>query len=185
MVIFSCTPPPLNVGSGKFGTPFERMQAENFKACACCAALTVPPCPPPGCSDWQAFCAACICGELGSRSEPALALICSELPTGSGKSGTPCARMHSEYASNPAAPVGAGELLGAAEPAADGAALAAGVVSFATLGLAELLLHPVVTTARQTAATANNVARDRTSMAMLVFLLGGSSSCTGALVTPR
>ncbi|HEY5453979.1 MAG TPA: hypothetical protein VIJ96_00770 [Acidothermaceae bacterium] len=81
--------------------------------------------------------------------------------------------------------MGAGELLGAAEPAADGAALAAGVVSFATLGLAELLLHPVVTTARQTAATANNVARDRTSMAMLVFLLGGSSSCTGALVTPR
>src|SRR5665213_3937378 len=80
LVIFSCTPPPLNVGSGKFGTPFERMQAENFKACACCAALTVPPCPPPGCSDWQAFCAACICGELGSRSEPALALICSELP---------------------------------------------------------------------------------------------------------
>ena len=43
LVIFSCAPPLLNVGSGKLGTPFWRMQAEYFKAFACCAALTVPP----------------------------------------------------------------------------------------------------------------------------------------------
>ncbi len=96
LVIFSCAPPPVNVGSGKFGTPFDRMQAEYFKACAFCASLIVPPDLPPGASVWQAFCAATNFGEVGSRSEPWLALSWSELPTGSGKSGTPCERMHCE-----------------------------------------------------------------------------------------
>jgi hypothetical protein len=82
--------------------------------------------------------------------------------------------MHSEYASNPAAPVSAGELFGAGDPdppTADAAALAAGVVSWATLGPAELLLQPLVTNARQ-AAAAISVNRDLESMSMLGFLLG-------------
>src|SRR5205823_2007335 len=39
--------PPEKVGSGNFGTPCERMQAENLSACACifalCAGLTGGP----------------------------------------------------------------------------------------------------------------------------------------------
>ena len=43
---FSCsmwTPPPENVGSGKFGTPWERMQAAALRYCACSAPVSAGP----------------------------------------------------------------------------------------------------------------------------------------------
>ena len=49
-----CTPPPENVGSGKFGTPWERMHAAAFRYCPCSEGviwwLPSPPGPPPGSS---------------------------------------------------------------------------------------------------------------------------------------
>lgn len=33
------TLPPENVGSGKFGTPCERMHAAAFRYCSCCAGV--------------------------------------------------------------------------------------------------------------------------------------------------
>ncbi len=55
-----CTPPPENVGSGKFGTPWVRMHAAAFRYCDCSAGLTGGCClpgPPPGSSLLQACCA--------------------------------------------------------------------------------------------------------------------------------
>ena len=52
-------PPPENCGSGNFGTPCERMHAENLSACACifacCAGLGGF--PPFGVYLRHAFCA--------------------------------------------------------------------------------------------------------------------------------
>ena len=92
----SCAPPPVNVGSGKSGTPCERMQAENASRCCCilanCCGLG---CPPFGSTFWQACCAARNFGEFGSIPDPGPI----EMPPpllGSGKFGTPCERMHAE-----------------------------------------------------------------------------------------
>ena len=56
-----CTPPPENVGSGKFGTPCVRMHAAAFRYCDCSEGVIwwfePAPGPPPGSSLLQACCA--------------------------------------------------------------------------------------------------------------------------------
>lgn len=87
-------------GSGKFGTPWERMQLTNWSIAFWLASLWLPPPSPAGCSDLHAWEADLNADELGSRSDP-LVTFKLNLPLlpGSGKSGTPCARMHCEYCS--------------------------------------------------------------------------------------
>jgi hypothetical protein len=95
---------PENTGSGKPGTPWLRMQAENFSACRL-ALLGIPPPSGPAplgisfahvrCADWND-------GEEGSIALPGPPWMTSAPPPfavacGSGKPGTPCVRMHSEY----------------------------------------------------------------------------------------
>src|SRR5712691_2464344 len=65
---------------------------------------------PRGTSRWQVFWAAWNCGELGSTPVcwplafcPLVILMRPEL-SGSGKFGTPCLRMHPEYAAGPPLP---------------------------------------------------------------------------------
>jgi hypothetical protein len=84
--------PAENCGSGNFGTPCERMHAENLSAAACaaacCAALGGR--PPFGEYFLHAFCARVNDGDCG------LTPFNVTLPFafGSGKLGTPCERMH-------------------------------------------------------------------------------------------
>src|SRR5438874_6942998 len=85
----SRAPPPEKVGSGNFGTPCERMHAENASACACifacCAGLGGLICS----RRWHACCAALKVAEFGSI--PVLGLIVRLPPLpGSGKLCTPC-----------------------------------------------------------------------------------------------
>src|ERR1700722_7918551 len=96
-----CTPPPENVGSGKFGTPCERMQAAAFRYCDCSLGviwgLEPSPGPPPGICLRQACCADLKWG-LPVIDELTAIATCTSLPLvetfGSGKLLTPCDRMH-------------------------------------------------------------------------------------------
>src|SRR4029453_8304756 len=91
------TPPPEKSGSGKRGTPFLRMHFAYSRTCACSPLLCAPPaCPPCGARSWHAFCAALNSAELGSMSLPGPAPSVSWPFSGSGNSGTPFSRMHSE-----------------------------------------------------------------------------------------
>src|SRR5450755_4726103 len=90
--------PPMKTGSGKLGTPWERIHAEYFNASACACGPTVPFAAwASGDSALHAASAATNCGELGSRSDPGVDVMSNPPLTGSGKSGTPCARMHCAY----------------------------------------------------------------------------------------
>lgn len=51
----SWTPLPLNVGSGKFDNPCERMHCENWSAAVRLLAVSGAPWPPFGSNDWHAF----------------------------------------------------------------------------------------------------------------------------------
>src|SRR5580704_1926469 len=100
-----CTPPPENVGSGKLGTPCERMHAAAFRYCACSEGVIwrfePSPGPPPDSSLLQASCADLKWGLPVMAGVTPIATFTS-LPLveifGSGKLGTPCARTHAEYA---------------------------------------------------------------------------------------
>lgn len=78
---------------GKLGTPCERMQAENFSACACAwaclAGLGGLPAPM---YFWHFFMAASNCGEFGLMPSLEPNWI-APWPLGSGKFGTPFVRM--------------------------------------------------------------------------------------------
>src|SRR5580658_337938 len=100
-----CTPPPENVGSGKFGRPWERMHAAAFRYCPCSCGvmcwLPSPPGPPPGISFLHACCADLNRGlpeMAGLIAIATLTLLPWVVTFGSGKSGTPCARTHAENA---------------------------------------------------------------------------------------
>src|ERR1700683_839285 len=100
-----CTPPPENVGSGKFGTPCERMHAAAFRYRDCSEGVIwwfePDPGPPPGSSLLQA------CWADLKWGLPVIAGVTpiATLPPwpwveifGSGKLATPCERMQAEYA---------------------------------------------------------------------------------------
>src|ERR671934_1470257 len=84
--------PPENCGSGNFGTPCARMQAENLSAWACIFACSagLGGCPPVGGYFRQAFCAFWKAGESGLTPFN----VTLPLAEGSGKFDTPCERMH-------------------------------------------------------------------------------------------
>src|SRR5580658_6967960 len=99
-----CTPPPENVGSGKFGRPCARTHAAAFRYSVCSAGLTTGclPRPPPGSSLRQA----CWAEESAWFPLPTPAgtaiFTLTSLPLweicGSGKLGTPCERIQAENA---------------------------------------------------------------------------------------
>src|SRR5258708_12255131 len=63
-------PLALDCGSGKFGSPCERMHCENFRPFAWLALMSwgvALALPPSGAYFWQAVCAAWKAGLLGSR----------------------------------------------------------------------------------------------------------------------
>ena len=74
LLMSMCTPPPENVGSGKLGTPCERMQAAALRYCCCCAGVTwrAFPGPPPGRSLRQAPLRRLEVGSRRRRREPHL-----------------------------------------------------------------------------------------------------------------
>src|SRR5439155_13215387 len=84
--------PSENCGSGNFGTPWERMHAENLRAAACaaacCAGLGAR--PPFGEYFLHAFCAFLNAGESGLM--PRKVMLATAL--GPGKFGAPWDRMH-------------------------------------------------------------------------------------------
>src|SRR6202034_3532113 len=100
-----CTPPSANDGSGRFGTPCARMHATSFSTSPCSLVLSCPPAPepgpPPGSSLRHACWADLKCG-LPVMPDVTLTFTLTELPVaetcGSGKSGTPCARIQAPYA---------------------------------------------------------------------------------------
>ncbi len=97
-VILSWTCPPEKVGSGNFGSPCERIQPENLSIRVCILACwAVLGARPFGRSFRQALWADWNCDELGST--PSLELnVSAPWLSGSGKLGTPCARMQEENA---------------------------------------------------------------------------------------
>ena len=96
------------VGSGKLGSPCSRTQRATASSRSLSVSSEEPEALPPGISPAQAFCAdrnagaavSMLDGMFGSRPSG----------SGSGKSGTPCARRHLTYVS--------------ASPAFDGVVLA-------------------------------------------------------------
>jgi hypothetical protein len=83
--------PPEAFGSGKFGTPCERMHVASRSSCERDIVLVCPDPPArPGSSDWQAFCAISKAGVFLSSG----GIVSCPLLDGSGKSETPCERMH-------------------------------------------------------------------------------------------
>jgi hypothetical protein len=90
------SPPGPNVGSGKFGTPCSRMQRAFATMPACCAAeIGGGWLVPPGC--WLAH--AC-CADRNAGDCWLIPDVRSGNPppgAGSGKFGTPCERIQSEY----------------------------------------------------------------------------------------
>src|SRR5271155_1675695 len=86
-------PAEENVGSGKSVSPCERMQVENFSACACaCACWAGLGALPPPVYFWHFCDADWNCGEVGLMPLPWI----TPCPLGSGKFGTPFARMQAE-----------------------------------------------------------------------------------------
>src|SRR3989442_10900090 len=98
LLIVSPIAPPETFGSGKFGTPCDRMHAENLRAhlsaLACAAGSTFPPF---GRYFEHADCACLNWGEFGLSPLPPL-MVSPPLLSGSGKFGTPFFRMHEENA---------------------------------------------------------------------------------------
>src|SRR5271154_2885562 len=101
-----CTPPPENVGSGKFGTPCERMHAAAFRYRDCSWGVIWrfapdPGPPPPGSSLLQACWADLKWGLPVIAGVTPIATL-TPFPWveifGSGKLASPCERMHAEYA---------------------------------------------------------------------------------------
>jgi hypothetical protein len=97
-VIVMATLPPISFGSGKFGTPFLRMHAENFNAWAM-KSFDWAAVGAAGANDLQAFCAAKNCAEFGFTPLPPGPPLKTKSPfaSGPGKLGTPFLRMHWEY----------------------------------------------------------------------------------------
>lgn len=97
-------PPGPNAGSGKFGSPWVRMHWENFSIAARWLADSAGGRPPFGSFEWQACIALWNFGELTATPltlrEPPDPTFCwiwmppVPLLPGSGKLGTPLARMH-------------------------------------------------------------------------------------------
>src|SRR5438034_9381841 len=107
--IFTIAPPCENSGSGKFGTPCERMQAEKRRSCSCSFACSAGDgALPAGMSFLHARCADRNCGESGLIPLPGPTETLKSPPLeGSGKFRIPCERMQAEK-ERPAAP---GELV--------------------------------------------------------------------------
>src|ERR1700691_6322655 len=88
-------PPEESFGSGKLGTPWERMHAESFSACSsralCCAGLGADP---AGAYLLHAFSAAFHWGDCGFGPWPFWPWIWMWPSVGSGNSGAPWVRMH-------------------------------------------------------------------------------------------
>src|SRR5579862_4376730 len=97
-------PPPLGgtdggleVGSGKLVTPWARMHSASLSSSCLRASDPRPPRgPPPGRSLKHTRWAAWNAGDAGLTPEPAWIWMPPPPEPGSGKFGTPCARMHSE-----------------------------------------------------------------------------------------
>jgi hypothetical protein len=146
--------PPFLFGSGKLGTPCERMHCANLMSLARVAGETELDVPPPR-RLWHACLAARYVGEFWSM--PSLAVILN--PTdpfstvGSGKLDTPCERMHSEYSSASVAPdtVADGDADEDEDEDEDGTA--------ATPGLLDPLEHPAAKRPMPTIAAARVPAR--------------------------
>jgi hypothetical protein len=95
--ILSSALPSEKVGSGNFGTPCARMQAENFSACSCIFACSAALGGLMSSSFWHAFSAARKVAEPGSIPMPGPIVRPPSL-FGSGKFRTPCERMQAENA---------------------------------------------------------------------------------------
>ena len=96
-----CALPPVKTGSGKSGSPWERMHAAAFRYWACCWAVSGGWFAfPVGRSGRQAVWAEANFGVFVSPGTTWTATFV-EVPfrttSGSGKSVTPCARMQAEY----------------------------------------------------------------------------------------
>lgn len=130
--------------------PWARMHRDTANACcwawACCAAVGL------GCLDWHALSAFWNAAPLGSSPLPGPPCIwIAPCEFGSGKFGTPCERMHCEYAS-PAARC-AGVKVGVPWFAVDAAVVGVDPEP-ATPGLAGLLEQAAAVTARPSSAAA-------------------------------
>ncbi len=96
---------PWLFGSGKLGTPCERMQRAHRTSAAIFGEGGVEGCAPAGSNAWHAWLADLYVGLLGFRSLPGPASMENATPPpggvlGSGKSETPWLRIHREYARN-------------------------------------------------------------------------------------
>lgn len=144
------------LGSGKSDTPCRRMQRAMLAMCVshCAVGCVCEPgaMPALGRYFWHFACAARTAGDDGSTPEPGEN---SKPPPddGSGKFGTPCERMHTEYASSCCLIEADPELV------VDVAAATVVVPTFATDGV--LAPQPVAKSAATAPITSNRITRHR------------------------
>jgi hypothetical protein len=160
--------PPFLFGSGKSGTPCDRMHCANFSSLA---RFPDPEfaVPPPrrlehACrADWY-------CGEFWSTPSPAVMLNPTDpfCTVGSGKFGTPCDRMHAAYSSASASPDTVA--VGDADAEADDAP-----------GPADPPEHPAASTPVTASATASGPARRTLSPPRTAEAIHGIANITHSL----
>jgi hypothetical protein len=140
--------PPFLFGSGKSGTPCDRMHLANVSFLARFADPEFA--DPPGRRPWHACRADWYCGEFWSTLVPEKLNPTDPFCTvGSGKFGSPCDRMQFAYASACAA---------APDAAAEGEADADGDDASATPGPSGPLEHPAISTHTPVSAIASRPA---------------------------
>jgi hypothetical protein len=102
---FALSNAPWLFGSGKLGTPCDRIHRAHRTSAAIFGEGPVAGCTPAGSNARQVWLADLYVGLLEFRSLPGPPLIENATPppagvVGSGKSETPCERIHREYARN-------------------------------------------------------------------------------------
>ena len=165
--------PPFLFGSGKSGTPCDRMHCANFSSLA---RFPDPEfaVPPPrrlehAClADWY-------CGEFWSTPSPAVMLNPTDpfCTVGSGKSGTPCDRMHAAYCSASAS--------ASPETVADCDGDGVADDTPATPGSADPPEHPATSTPATASATASRPARRILSLPRTAKAIHGIANITHSL----
>ena len=165
--------PPFLFGSGKSGTPCDRMHCANFSSLARFPdpefAVPPPRRPAHACrADWY-------CGEFWSTPSPAVMLNPTDpfCTVGSGKFGTPCDRMHAAYSSASASP----DTVADADAEADDAP--------ASPGPTDPPEHPAASTPVTASATASGPARRTLFPPRTAEAIHGIANTTHSLASKR